>query len=369
MKIKNTTKRSGFTLVEILVVLVIATVVLSIAVPRIRSINKERNIREAARVVGSALANASQRAAVDGIAGIRITRNPNMIQGTQQFAANQISLLRAVPNYTGDVQNATIQVVDADSVSIPTPIEQRELGLIQRGDLISFNNSSIKYRITNNPSGNARLTLDLDLGQNNYMPMPNDGDAFVIHRLPRPLRSSRATLPDSYIVDLRFSGFEVLDNGDAAGGIPPQLTTIFEPVLTETTPVTVNYDIEIIFDEEGAIDQVFYKNPDTNETIATRIPLGPVYFFINESPDSYELSEEVGLASEIGLWVTVSNSSGSTNVGYNNSGPGSGFSYQTMADYYNGPYDIDTDPEMDRDEFNLIMRNARDNSEVSSANQ
>ena len=73
--IQNKHSNRGFTLVEILVVLVIATVVLSIAIPRIRTVNKERNTREAARVVGSVFANASQRALIDGVAGVRITRN------------------------------------------------------------------------------------------------------------------------------------------------------------------------------------------------------------------------------------------------------------------------------------------------------
>ena len=102
----KTHRTQGFTLIEILVVIVIATVVLSIAIPRIRTVNAERNARETARVVGSAFSNASQRAAIEGVAGLRIVRNPNFIQGGGatpfQFAATQLTVLRAVPSFTGD---------------------------------------------------------------------------------------------------------------------------------------------------------------------------------------------------------------------------------------------------------------------------
>jgi hypothetical protein len=331
-------------------VLVIATVVISIAIPKIRTINKERNIREAARVVGSAFANASQRASIDGVAGVRITRNPNYDQGGFKFAATEISLLRKVPNYTGDVQNSQITGSNetAGTVTIIKPLEQDELNIIRIGDSISFSNSSTKYRITN-VSTTGSMVLTLYRGPNNYLPIPNhtagslNNPTYVIHRLPRLLRSSKTELPDNYILDLRFSGFEVFDDLT-----PSQLTTVFEPSQLDT-------DIDFIFDEEGAVDRVYYADAAST----SRTPLGPIHFFITEAPESTEMSEQVASQDETSLWVTVSNLSGSTNVGYNNSAPTAGQDYQTMTTLY----------DTDRDAFNDMINESRDGTLSSSANQ
>jgi prepilin-type N-terminal cleavage/methylation domain-containing protein len=376
--------RNAFTLVEILIVIVIAAVVIAIAIPRIRTINKERNIREAARVVGSAFANASQRGVTDGIAGVRITRNPNFAQGSLQFATTQLSLLRAVPNYTGDTEDATVSAVTGNTVSIPRPIEQDELQLVKIGDSISFGGSSIKYRISD-VGGFLNLDLTLERGSGNYMPMPAMGTTFVIHRLPRPLRSSTSVLPDNYIVDLRFSGFETLDGFGTTGSfVPPytgapnildrQLTTIFEPAPTDLSggvfPAVENYIIDVIFDEEGAVDGVFYRDGiEVDANVVSRVPLGPLYFLVTEAPDSYELGEEVATADEQALWVTISNNSGATNVGYNNANETAGLRYSNLTAFYFAAVDPDLDEEMDRDEFNGRIRRARDNSVTTSAIQ
>ena len=71
----NTTDRPiagasrGVTLVELLVVISIMTIIFAILVPRLRAVNEDRNIREAARVVSSAFSRASSRAINDGLSG------------------------------------------------------------------------------------------------------------------------------------------------------------------------------------------------------------------------------------------------------------------------------------------------------------
>ena len=350
--------RTGFTLVEILVVIVIATVVLSIAIPRIRTINKERSTREAARIVGSAFANAGQRARIDGVAGVRLTRNANFLQGTFQFAAAEVSLLRSVPNYVGDTEGAMIQndvpaATPNNLISILMPLEQDELNIVRAGDLISFNGSSVTYRILavnedTDESGNPAIgTMQLQLDLAGYLPGPAHESSFSISRRPRVLRSSTSTLPSNQIIDLRFSGFEVLD-----GQLPSRLTSVFEPIIGG---VENNFDIDFIFDEEGAVDRIYYNNP----AATFRTPLGPLYFFVTEAPNSVETSEPVATQDNTSLWVSISSLSSSTNIGYNNSAPSAGQTYVSMTDLY----------ENDRDQLNTIINNSRDNTLSSSANQ
>ena len=362
--------RTGFTLVEILVVIVIATVVLSIAIPRIRTVTKERNARETARAVGSAFANAGQRALIDGSAGVRLIRNQNFNQGGLEFAVTQVSLLRAVPAFTGDQVDAEITASSAgtDSVDIDEPFEQTSLDIVQAGDSISFSSSSIRYRITNvDGIGSGTLTLTLDRGRGEYLPIPafvagGDNPSYVIHRLPRLLRSSQTDLPNGHIIDLRLSGFEVLDGGDpnAAPPVSPQLTTVLEPSLNFAGGLVVtNYTIDVIFRDDSSVDRVIYRDPATGNVVATRVPLGTMYFYIDEAPDSVELTEQVATASETGLWVACSSTSGSTNIGYNNSAPSAGQDYQSMTILYNN----------DRAAFNTIISNSRDNTTSASASQ
>ena len=399
--------RHGFTLVEILVVIVIATVVISIAIPRIRTISQERTIREAARGVGSAFANASQRAVSDGVAGIRISRNPNFLQGSRRFAATEVSTLRRVPNYVGDELGATITNaipfgMPDNLVSIPQPLEQTDLNIVSAGDLISFGGSNTQYRIlevnenTNETGGSptigtSPMQLVLDLA--GYLPAPNDGASFSITRRPRLLRSSVSVLPANHIIDLRFSGFEVLDgfgpirpDPASMGSIAPdgtvlgrQLTTVFEPAPTDFSagplPGVENYDIDVIFDNEGAIDFLLYTEVGDEdmdgifgETIV-RLPLGPLYLFVTEAPDSVETTETVAVADDNSLWVTIGNSGGA-NVGSNNPTANFGLTVANFSDFYfEAMTDLDFVEEDDRDEFNALIRQSRNGAASVSANQ
>lgn len=79
--------RGGFTIVELLVVISILVIMAAILIPQVRMFNKERGIREAARVVGSALQEASLRARAKGFGGVAFVRNTNYLKGD---AANPV---------------------------------------------------------------------------------------------------------------------------------------------------------------------------------------------------------------------------------------------------------------------------------------
>jgi prepilin-type N-terminal cleavage/methylation domain-containing protein len=322
-------RNAGFTLVEILVVLVIATIVLSIAIPRIRTINRERGIREAARVVGSTLSDAGQRAATDGIAGFLIRPNRNYSDGGRWIIASEIGILRAVPNYVGDqsfVQGETpirgASRVDANTISIPVPLEHSENPPVRAGDWISINNSPVQYEISSTNRAGIRLQLDLDVNATGGYPSlpPAFTDVpFVVHRQPKLLRSSIEFLPDQYAIDLRFSGFTT--------GTSP----VFPSPVTANGVSYDNYEIEILFDDSGVVDRVFFQGLDAsgNRTgdFTTRTPSSQMYFLITETP---ETAEENPTADELALWITVNTQTANPTIGYNTPQP-----EETMADVNN----------------------------------
>ena len=395
--------RPAFTLIEILVVVSILVILTSLLVPRLRMVTQERNIREAARLVGSIFSQASQRAVTDGVSGIVLQRNDNFNAGGYLFAATRLGILRRVPDFTGDQVGSVATAVSPGIVSIPFPLEQAELEIVKAGDSIRFDNSrSVSYQITkvNEMIAANPPVLNLVLAGaagTNYLPDPGASPgamrSYSIQRLPRLLKSSVIDMPDGHIIDLRFSGCQTIDSGyqfaidSLRGGATPQFPiNVIEPnprkieadaanTIVEFGETTVEgfrpSDVVLLFDGQGKFDQVVFRQnyTTTGATIATsaflRIAQSPFYAFVASS----ELDATVNpLANENNLWVSLSNTSGVVNVGYNNPSGTAGFVPQ---DFTLGNMETLFQSEVldDRMQFNNIISAARAISNVGSAAQ
>ena len=420
-KHQKTKRRLAFTLIEILVVVSILAILTALLVPRLRTVTKERNIREASRIVGSMFSRASQRAASDGICGVILQRNSNFaVSGTSGFptagypyAATRLAMLRRVPDFNGD-QISDRASGDPDpnnpaefAVTIPRPLEQDSLEIVQAGDSISFGTSSLSYQIESVATATdpTKLRLVLDGGVNSYLPNPSDFDMdsrrYTIERLPRLLKSTITDLPDGHLIDLRFSGCQTNDSGyrvveDAPrGGLPGlQLPiNIIEPNPRVRLPSSVLIpfgpspvpppvlpanpgEVVILFDDQGKFDRMVMKSlPIGGTTFAyTVTPQSPFYAFVTRaaSNDNADINganpPENPLADEDHLWVSVSNATGIVNVGYNNpSGvPGiepQNFSMLGMSNLFS------SDAPNDRAQFNNVISAARSSALVGSAAQ
>jgi len=336
---RDNTNRLAFTLIELLVVISIMAALTALMLPRLRTLNQDRGIREAARVVGSKFAEASDRARRDGTAAVTLVRNPNMVDvDGVLFGASTVFLSRAVPNFTGD--DSTTGSIRAGSIlRIPLPLEfddsAPEENVIRAGDSVRISESSpvtstVAYEITR--TMRSGTDLDLFLTRNSTQPeLPVSGTtgiSYVIDRQPKILRSSITDLPNGYIVDLRLSGpLETMEtngnSGIAAGnGFRPLFFEKIKPVA-ENTPLQDSYNrIDVIFDSTGGISSVrtYRGNWDDANTTArgeqlNRVITGPLQLFV--SPTELEEGSSP-LFSETNLWVTVGNDSGGVNIGYNN---------------------------------------------------
>jgi prepilin-type N-terminal cleavage/methylation domain-containing protein len=325
MKTTFKNKNSGLTLVELLVVIAIMGLLTALIVPQVRLVNQDRNIREAARVVGTSLTQARDRAIGNSApAGLLIERNTNLVfQNDVYYGGTRLYLMRNVPNYVDDHgEGAEVGTAPGSGyvVKIRKPWEQDEQNVVRVGDEIRLNNSSVLYRITSvTPGVNMLLQEALTLGINTTSPLPvpvqGNGIPYVIERSPRKMESSRVDLPDGYIVDLRYSG--PLDlrnaNGDLInGGEDGQLKSATKFSIAGDTS-----DLILTFQPDGSL-----KNMGFNGRSA--LPSGSVYLYVTEyRPQDFNPNDnENGAAAKVlanpaSLWVTLSDQTGGVNVGYN----------------------------------------------------
>jgi type II secretory pathway pseudopilin PulG len=305
------TRRSAITLVELLVVIALMSILTVLIIPRIRVVNKDRNIREVARVVGAAFASARDRAVLEGAAGLAIVRNPNFVDSNDvYYAATALYSLRSLPPYSGDFLGETADVqrnISTNEIEaiINKPLEHDTVSgnlVVQVNDGIRLNHGTVRYRIANvaedqttNPV-TLKLTLDFKgavPGAPLYPEPPIVNDVpFLIDRQPRRMESSRIDLPAGNFVDLHYSG-------------PLEGNTMLFAAAGD------NYDIKVLFDRTGGIDRIYFGDP-TNP-MNSRQPQGSLYFLVVDD----DLGKQDQLDRSSNLWVSVNNVAGGVNIGYN----------------------------------------------------
>ena len=346
--------KSGLTLVELLVAISVLTIVTALIIPRVRLVNKDRNIRETARVIGSAFTAARERAISDGRAGLIIRRNTNFVATTADnnvnYAGTRLFQMRQVPTYSGDGSGAAGQCTTREfnntiQVLIPDPSVQ---DTVRVNDYIRIDNRLPRYRITNIDDavgGQRPLTLEWDnrppgnpgniifetedtrdfRTSNPAPPISDPGPpvetfSFEVLRQPVALETSSVDLPAGYIIDLRYSGpldGEIMP-GDGGLDGDTETHSLFGQA-NETD------DIVIWFGPSGGIDRVIAAGE-------VRFPQA-LFFYVTEfDPEIPNNNTQVAADSLLtiaeNLWLTV-DVNGGVNIAYN-APPAPGDDVQTM---------------------------------------
>lgn len=315
---KSTNLKNGFTLVELLIAIAVLSVLAVIVVPSVRIISKQRQSREAARYLGSAVTAARSQAVTDGTAGILIERNNNLLGGN---GANRIYRVRVPRPFAGYGQHSLAEVTLVPPTPPTAPITQGqaiiparyrtsggEFSLFHVNDFVQFNHRGPKYRVVAvrqtlpappdypAPINENYTTITFEIGPSD--PIPPAGDLpFKIYRRPVKVPTTLTELPRGYMIDLSNSGHGATGTQfDMAGG----------------------NDVVILFNESGELDTIYENGLGDVSTANTVFPEGTVYLLVTE----FKVNGTTNLEDKRSLWVTINSNNGitaiSSNVGAGN---------------------------------------------------
>lgn len=269
-------RRSGFTIVEMLVVLFLVLLLAAIGLPTVKSLLSDQKASKSARNIAAFFDAARSRAiAEDRYVGIRLER-----RGTDLFGLTVCDTLReltGVPAYSGDTSDAvaTLQTTgtlvnsaefstndspqlwlsaqllnNTDSGGAPNTADDYQAP-IQVGDLLELpGGRTVPILTIPPPTGATTVTVTFDLTEGGRFPSAGralvnaagDQVKFKIHRRPVPSTTKLLTLPRGMAIDLVYSGIGVSG-------------TDFGPLTTGGSSSAV----DIIFGPDGSVSWAAYN--------------------------------------------------------------------------------------------------------------
>ena len=344
---------SGFTLIELVVVVGILAIVGVMIIPTVRTLNEDRKIRDTARVVGSVFAAARERAAVDGRAGVEIVSVPSNPGGPNRIPPEALRYnlpnmglvlyqLRSVSPYPGDTagHSAVITVitlpvnenspgtatvnfqVDLTGSGVPLPLSI-EAGV---GDFLELGISGVQYVITGGgPSQDIEIELPF------YVPVPpNDVSAaptgialpFKVHRKPVRIESSAVRLPNNLFLNMALSGHGVAPTIVANTENQwqgRQFRDFDDPLMPFTEGST-----QFWFAADGSVSYVRSRGfipmpgPATYPS-AMQKPFGPIHILMcsgsGDDVDLTNLDSAAFLQDDNNMWITINHRTGGVTMG------------------------------------------------------
>lgn len=304
-------RRSGVTLIELLIVILVMLMITAVTVAAISPALEGRKLREAARIVDVFLNGARNRAIGSGkIVGVLI--EPDELEPSQCIA---LSYVEQPDPYGGDYQTSTILTLGTGGfgawqilpqpngmggatgtvASNDTAFPKQDVGWIQNiapGDIFTLgNNDTVQYRLyLGEPfidvDGNGSFT------QNGLFLEPfNDVDGDGFYTPPPPLASGVVDPKTGYLLTVpkviwgqqtAFVTYTYADpsvaigymsqTGRAPSGLPFFLLPIQPPVLTYPPPAAISVDTANNGTILHAHQFQFIRRPVKSSSVVTNLP-------------------------------------------------------------------------------------------------
>jgi prepilin-type N-terminal cleavage/methylation domain-containing protein len=309
-------RRDGLTLIELLIVILIAVVLLGAALPIMRTSIEGRAVREASRQLNTYVQLAKSRAAETGRpVGLWLELETLPEDNTVKFAT-QLFLAETPPPYAGDLVGATIQVSSAEitpgsgiyQATFSTAAQQAASAsfyfLIEVGDHIKFDYRGPAYEITGLQASASPpiVTFARRRGE----PGPRDGEMkYQVLRTPQKSSSSPMEFTGDAVVDLNSSGLGLF-RLNAAGN-----AMLGGEFRSATTPVV------IMFTPQGSVQRILGGGVSAIPTSTVHLLVGrfeqmiePGIYVGNATANPLGIVYNRNLEDTTNLWVSIGHQTG-----------------------------------------------------------
>lgn len=304
-------RRSGFTLIEMIVVIVVVLVVSGLAISLAAPDNNARRLRESARQVQAMLQGARAKAIETG-RPVGVLIEPD---GVAPFRASSLQNIEVASSYAGDLLDSrvTINIPNfSDLTKGQVVLNGSDVGwqgLLKVGDLIRFNNQGHFYRIVGpaDPmSTSVPPTLDFTSGVWEivstdaaiptgwgYLNAP--GVQYEVVRQPETSAGTPLEIPDGVTIDLTLSG---ISKGGTFPANPGPICLIFSP--------------------QGQV-AVWMPQDPSGQFLTMTSPGEAIYLMIgqNEALAPVAANTENNLANPNSYWVTIHHQTGQVTTSIN----------------------------------------------------
>jgi prepilin-type N-terminal cleavage/methylation domain-containing protein len=312
-------ERSGLTLVELLVVIVILTMVTAATIPLMAPVTGERKVRESARVLSSLLAQAQSRALATGRpAGVWIQRletpapgQPRTDRGNQ---AIDLFLCESPPPYAGDSTDARARVSVSGATVVVEILNDLPPGYVFKGDRIRFNYRGSVFQISGigplvgvrSANADGSLTgenMAIQILPTDVLPPLNVPLPYQIFRQPAKTADEPVTFPVGAMIDLGFSGVgNGMEFAVPVAGAAATAAATGDP----QTPVLV------MFGPSGNLDSVYFGDRPPTQSAPRFLPhklINPVYLLVGQR-NADNATAAPNYMNQENVWVAVNPQSG-----------------------------------------------------------
>jgi type II secretory pathway pseudopilin PulG len=308
-------RAAGFTILELLIVLLIILALTATAIPVLAPALEGRRMREASRLTTAFFSGARDRAIRNGrpvgvmimadplvpemATVLRMAEVPLPYSGPTIISVAQLQVNSVQPNGLVQLQ---VQLLLTPDVSNPVPADLPP-GLVRSQDTIQFNYQGPIYTIIGPTDGDglisgSSLTVEVrvdpgtiyDVGgtlRTRALPWPNSGFgqpvSYQIIRQPAPSTVTPLVLPEGIVVDLTASGG--LSPTSSYYPLDPSVRDPFlEALRDEDAASPESEPLIIVFNSTGGLDAVFRwlvdpSDPNNSQWVRLR-PDGAVHLLM-----------------------------------------------------------------------------------------
>ncbi|HEY2826856.1 MAG TPA: prepilin-type N-terminal cleavage/methylation domain-containing protein, partial [Pirellulales bacterium] len=299
--------RAGFTLAELMIVILIICVVTIATIPLLQPAMDSRRIREAARIVSSQFAAAQNEAVASGhTVGVWLEKlhlggpvaGPTTTSiATEGNSCMDMYLCENPQPYAGESANATCQVSFVSEALDPQGIRVNvniyfptgtftPAGIVQLGDQIVFNYRGTSYMIDGPDSDGdgfldqvdditpvtAHAILQDHASSWPQSPAKSAPVSYQILRLPVKSVNTAVQLPNGSVIDLSFCG---MGNPSTSSSDVGWFGTLVTPPPQSLSFNQDTHSLAVLFDSSGRLATLYVNGARYDVT-------APLYFLIGK---------------------------------------------------------------------------------------